>query len=157
MQKLVTICLHGRDAQHAVMEEHLEELFAEGWSVVSVTPCACFSGTSAVVWMAVVLQKGVPVAQASSQDVPFSVPVVELPQSAEGRPVEPSEIPVTSDTPLEVGSRVLSFSQGRWWRAVVIGLEGEDQVRIHFPGWDDKWDATVSRDELQVDLHGFSE
>jgi hypothetical protein len=78
---------------------------------------------------------------------------LEFPHSAVGRPVEPSEIPVGLDYPLEVGSRVLAYSQGRWWRATVIGLEPEDRVRVHFPGWDDKWDVVVPRDELQVDLN----
>jgi hypothetical protein len=27
-------------------------------------------------------------------------------------------------------------------------------VKIHFPGWDPKWDVIVPREELQIDLHG---
>jgi hypothetical protein len=157
MQKLVTICLHCHDARHGAVEEHLTDLLVEGWSIASVTPLGCPMGASAAVWVAVVLESGFPLGQSAAQNAQISVPVVEFPQSAAGRPVEPSDIPVRPDTPLEVGSTVLSFSQGRWWRAVVIGLEAEDQVRLHFPGWDAKWDVTVSRDELQVDLHGFSE
>jgi hypothetical protein len=74
---------------------------------------------------------------------------VDLPQSEEGRPVEPSEVPVDSEARLEVGSTVLAFGQGRWWRVEVIGLEPGGRVRIHFPGWD----AVVPREALQVDLH----
>ena len=157
MQKLVTICVQPHDARHGAVEEHLTDLLAEGWSIVSVTPCGSSSGAAAAVWIAVVLDNGTPVGQTLSQNVQIPAAVVELPLSEEGRPVEPSDIPVTPHTPLEVGSTVLSFSQGRWWRAVVIALEPDDQVRIHFPGWDAKWDVTVPRDELQVDLHGFSE
>jgi hypothetical protein len=80
------------------------------------------------------------------------MPEIEWPQSDEGNPVEPSGVQVQPETPLEVGTIVLSFSQGRWWRAEVIGLEGDDQVRIHYPGWDAKWDVTVPKTELQVDL-----
>lgn len=79
--------------------------------------------------------------------------IFEAPESSEGIPVEPSGIHVDLDTELEIGSSVLSFSQGRWWRAEVVGLEGDDQVTIHFPGWDSKWDVTLPKTELQVDLH----
>jgi hypothetical protein len=75
---------------------------------------------------------------------------VDFPQSEEGCPVEPSEVPVGPETRLDVGSRVLAFEQGRWWRAEVIGLEPGGRVRIHFQGWD----AVVPREALQVDLHG---
>jgi hypothetical protein len=74
------------------------------------------------------------------------------PQSTAGFPVEPSGVRVELETPLEVGSSVLAFSQARWWRAEVTALEGEEQVRIHFAGWDSSWDESVSKDSLQVDL-----
>jgi hypothetical protein len=77
---------------------------------------------------------------------------LETPKGEEGFPVEPSGIAVEPETPLEVGSVVLSFSQGRWWRAEVVALEGDEDVRIHYPGWDSKWDVTVPRSELQVYL-----
>jgi hypothetical protein len=77
---------------------------------------------------------------------------LEMPKGEEGYPVEPSGITVEPETPLEVGSIVLAYSQGRWWRAEVVALEGDDDVRIHFPGWDSKWDVTVPRNELQVYL-----
>lgn len=77
----------------------------------------------------------------------------ETPHSDEGLPVEPSGIPVDADTSLYVGSTVLAYSQGRWWRAEVVALEADDQVTIHFPGWDSKWDVAVPKTELQVDIH----
>jgi hypothetical protein len=78
----------------------------------------------------------------------------QVPHSAAGFPVEASGIPVEPETQLEVGSTVLAFSQGRWWRAEVTALEGEEQVRLHYPGWDSFWDESRPRSELQVDLGG---
>jgi hypothetical protein len=74
------------------------------------------------------------------------------PLSAAGFPVEPSGIPVELETPLEIGSTVLAFAQGRWWRAEVTALEGEECVRIHYTAWEPTWDETVPRSKLQVDL-----
>jgi hypothetical protein len=44
-------------------------------------------------------------------------------------PVPPSGIEVRHDTPLDVGSRVLAFSQGYWLRARVVAIEDSDMVR----------------------------
>lgn len=85
-------------------------------------------------------------------ELPATVPMFEEPAGPEGTPVEPSGIAVEPETPLDVGSVVLSFTQGRWWRAEVVALEENEMVRIHFPGWDAKWDASVPRGELQVYL-----
>ena len=97
---------------------------------------------------------------AAVEEVPESVaemPMFVAPQSSEGFPVEPSGIQMEPETPLDIGSIVLSYSQGRWWRAEVVGLEDDDCVRIHFPGWDSTWDVTVPKTELQVDLSGSIE
>jgi len=77
--------------------------------------------------------------------------IMESPDSPAGYPVVPSNIPVDSDTPLKKGMTVLSFSQGRWWRAEIVAIEPDEYVKIHFPGWDPKWDISIHRDELQVD------
>ena len=74
-----------------------------------------------------------------------------------GLPVEPSGVPVEIETHLEAGLTVLAFSHGRWWRAEVTALEGEDHVRIHYPGWDPIWDASMRRSDLQVDLGGAAD
>ncbi len=84
--------------------------------------------------------------------LPATMPMFESPKGTEGFPVEPSGIAVEPETPLEVGSIVLSFSQGRWWRAEVSALEDSQMVRVHYPGWDEKWDVSVPRGELQVYL-----
>jgi hypothetical protein len=158
MQKFVTIGLRCQDLRHGVVEEHLTEPLAQGWYVASVTALGSPSqAKSEVVLVAVVLEKETPVGQGQSLAAGQMAPVFEYPQDEEGYPVEPSGVAVGPDTPLEVGSRVLSFSQGRWWRAEVVGLERGGRVKIHFPGWDDKWDAVVPRKELQVDLQASDE
>ena len=81
-------------------------------------------------------------------------PIMEFPQTEAGAPVEPSGLPVGPDTILEPGDTVLAFSQERWWRAEVVRLEPGDRVRLHFPGWDAKWDDVFPRNDLQVDLTG---
>ncbi len=83
-----------------------------------------------------------------------AMPEFESPQNSEGFPVEPSGVQFEPETPLEVGTTVLSYSQGRWWRAEVLALEENDMVVIHYPGWDSKWDVAVPKTELQVDLSG---
>ena len=77
-------------------------------------------------------------------------PLPSLPPEA--FPVEPSGIAVEPETHLEVGTAVLASWNGVWWHAQVMGLERDGRVRIHYVGWDSSWDATVSRDELQMDI-----
>jgi hypothetical protein len=147
MQKLVTIYLSDQSARHGAVEEHLAGYTAKGWRVSSVTPARA-SSSKAGIWLAVVLEKG----GAVQQGVVYGAqPYVEHAQSDEGYPVEPSGVPVTADTPLEVGSHVLSSWGGFWWRAEVIAVK-KNTVRVHYPGWDSTWDAEVRRKSLQVDL-----
>lgn len=80
------------------------------------------------------------------------MPMFEMPQSSEGYPVEPSGIQMQPETPLDVGTIVLSCSHGQWWRAEVVAIEENDMVRIHYPGWESHWDASVPKTELQVYL-----
>jgi hypothetical protein len=85
-------------------------------------------------------------------DSAFPFPPNQVPHSSAGFPVEASGITVEPETHLEVGSTVLAFSQGRWWRAEVTALDGEEHVRLHYPGWDSFWDERKPRMELQVDF-----
>jgi hypothetical protein len=71
---------------------------------------------------------------------------------APGAPVNPSGKLVQHDTPLVVGSSVLAEWYGLWWRAKVVSIESEDDIRIHYVGWDDQWDETVPRSRLQEDV-----
>lgn len=66
-------------------------------------------------------------------------------------PVEPSGLDVGPDTKLEVGARVLAFSQGNWWRAWVVAIEDGGMVRVNFLGWDANLEYRVPRSELQLD------
>ena len=81
--------------------------------------------------------------------LPFNLP----PLPAEALPVEPSGIPISLETRLQIGTAVLANWNEIWWRAKVVGLEGSGRVRIHYIGWDSAWDETVSRENLQVDIH----
>ena len=72
-------------------------------------------------------------------------------ESPEASPVAATGIWAQPGTPLEPGSRVLAFSQGQWWRARVIALDGEDRVRVNFIGWDPKWEESHRRSQLQLD------
>jgi hypothetical protein len=90
-------------------------------------------------------------------NAPVSFSPKNVPQSPAGFPVEPSGVPIELETHLEVGSTVLAFSHGRWWRAEVTALEREEHVRIHYPGWDATWDETKPRSALEVDLGGAGE
>lgn len=50
---------------------------------------------------------------------------------------------VTSAPPApRVGERLLVESEGEWWRAVVLEANAE-QVRVHYVGWDAKYDEWV--------------
>lgn len=77
-------------------------------------------------------------------------PLPPLPDEA--YPVESSGIPVNLDTSLDVGSRVLASWEGTWYRAEVIKLLPNDQVRIHYVGWENAWDTNVSQTALQLDI-----
>jgi hypothetical protein len=58
---------------------------------------------------------------------------------------------VPPDLALEPGTPLLAFSQGRWWRATVVAVEGGDRVVVCFPGWDPQWRARLPRKHLQID------
>lgn len=74
----------------------------------------------------------------------------EIPTRAEGYPVQPTGIPVTAETLLEIGMTVLAYSQGYWWRATVLALEDRDHVHIRYQGWEPKREAIVTRTVLQM-------
>jgi hypothetical protein len=108
---------------------------------------------SALVYAARTIATAIAREQPSGPDSGRSATVPhQLPLSPAGFPVEPSGIPIEPETHLEVGSTVLAFSQGRWWRAEVTALEGDEHVCLHYPGWDQIWDESVPRSALQVDL-----
>jgi hypothetical protein len=149
MQKLVTIYLSNLNTRHGTVEEHLADYMQEGWHVSSICPARAPTSKAGGIWLAVVLEKnGRSVRQtaASGADSEY----VEYPEPDSGSPVGPSGVPVGPKTPLKVGSRVLSFWGGSWWRAEVIAIK-KSTVRIHYTGWDSSWDTDVRRKSLQVD------
>jgi hypothetical protein len=56
---------------------------------------------------------------------------------------------VTDEAPLKVGDAVQVEWYGQWWTGEVLGLEG-DNVRIHYRGFDSRWDETVPRSRLRL-------
>jgi len=57
---------------------------------------------------------------------------------------------VDAKTELKTGLELQVEWNGQWWAARVVRIEG-DRVRIHYLGWDHRWDEAVSRDRLQLD------
>jgi hypothetical protein len=75
----------------------------------------------------------------------------QYPLTREGLPVEPSDIPVTPETPLAPGTPLLAYSQGKWWRATVVAVEPDGLVLVAFPGWDPHLRDRFPRKLLQID------
>ena len=71
---------------------------------------------------------------------------------AEKKQVLPPNNPVTADTKLEVGRKLLVSWHGKWYPGEVLSLKPAGKVKIHFTGWDDKYDEIVERDRLRVPL-----
>lgn len=71
-------------------------------------------------------------------------------KSALGDPSEfiASPEPVTASTELVVGQSVAVEWKGKWYRGQVLALRGDGTVRVHYVGWDDKWDEDVPRTRL---------
>ena len=69
------------------------------------------------------------------------------------RPVRPSEKPVSAETELDVGSSVLVEWKNRWWNGSVLEELPNGGVRIHYEGWDAKYDEVVPRSRLQLPTH----
>lgn len=66
--------------------------------------------------------------------------------------VRPSGRPVDATTPLHVGQRVLVEWHNQWYRAEVLNLLQDGNVRIHYIGFGSNWDETVPRQRLQLDV-----
>jgi hypothetical protein len=55
-----------------------------------------------------------------------------------------------SDTELMKGGAIFVEWRGSWYRAEVVKEHDDGTVRIHYVGWDDKWDEDVQRDRVRV-------
>ncbi|MFH1436684.1 MAG: hypothetical protein ABIJ56_13325 [Pseudomonadota bacterium] len=71
---------------------------------------------------------------------------------AEKKQVLPPNKEVTAATKLEAGRKLLVSWNGRWYPGEVLSLEPDGKVKIHFTGWDGKYDEVVERDRLRVPL-----
>src|SRR5262245_8864699 len=86
---------------------------------------------SLIIATALVLSTWIYARHGASKPAPFSPMFPPLPPlPPEAYPVEPSGIPVRSETPLEVGDSILANSEGVWYRAKVLDLESDGRVRI---------------------------
>ena len=94
----------------------------------------------------------------AAKTVPSQAAMLSFPSFSslppEASPVEPSGIPINAHTRLEIGTPLLANWNGLWWRAQVIDLQSDGQVRIHYTGWDSSWDETLPRERLQMDISG---
>lgn len=62
--------------------------------------------------------------------------------------------PVTSASRLRAGDHVHVKWHGSWWAAEVRQVQSDGSVTVHYTGWDDCWNETVSRDRMQLPARG---
>jgi hypothetical protein len=62
--------------------------------------------------------------------------------------------PVTAETPLRAGDKVLVEYGSLWWHAEVVEVKGDGSVKIHYAGWESHWDEVVPRTWLQLPAGG---
>ena len=84
----------------------------------------------------------------TSRILGFDRYVAAAKSSAKG-PVQPSGKPVPTELALEVGRPVLVQWKNSWWNGSVIEQLAGGNVRIHYEGWDAKYDEVVPRSRLQ--------
>lgn len=65
--------------------------------------------------------------------------------------ISSSGIPVTEETPLEIGQDLQMKWGTTWWAATVVGFEPDGGIRMHYFGWDSSHDEIVPRSDLQLD------
>lgn len=56
---------------------------------------------------------------------------------------------VDDKAPLEVGEKLLCEWSGQWKRVVILSLNDDGGVRIHWEGWSEQWDEDVPRSRLR--------
>ena len=49
---------------------------------------------------------------------------------------------------LSTGDKVLVEWEKQYWRAKIIGGTADDGYKVHYCGWDDKWDEDVSTSRI---------
>ena len=68
--------------------------------------------------------------------------IAPLPVSSPGQPVE-------ANSPLEAGNKLVCEWSGKWQKVIVLKLNDDGGVRIHWEGWSDQWDEDVPRSRLR--------
>ena len=64
-------------------------------------------------------------------------------------PIEPTGTPVTTDTSLTAGDAVEVKWGNQWWNGEVLKVRDDGKVKIHYVGWDKRWDEVVPRKRLR--------
>ena len=65
-------------------------------------------------------------------------------------PTEPIGNKVTAETQLKPGQAVQILWKKQWWFGSVLSVEKDGKVKVHYYGWDPKWDEAVPRNRLLV-------
>lgn len=65
-------------------------------------------------------------------------------------PMEPIGNKVTAETQLKPGQAVQIFWKKQWWFGSVLEAQKDGKVKVHYYGWDPKWDEAVPRERLLV-------
>ena len=62
--------------------------------------------------------------------------------------------PVTDETRLHIGDKVIVEWNGTWWAGEIVAVNDDGTVRIHYCGWESQWDETMPRTRLQTRARG---
>jgi hypothetical protein len=72
----------------------------------------------------------------------------------EGDPISSGKRVVAS-TPLGVGQILQVLWDGKWYHGEVMSVFTDGRVKVHYVGWDSKWDEIVPRTRLQLANESF--
>ncbi len=67
-----------------------------------------------------------------------------------GHAVDPTGPPVTEQTKLGLGSYVQIERSGEWYEGKVTKVMPDGTFRVHYDGWDSKYDEAVPRSRLRL-------
>ena len=81
---------------------------------------------------------------------PVSVEQPSTPTPA--RPVFGDSDPVLPTSTLEEGQALLAEHRDYWYPVTILALEPDGRVRIHYQGWEARYDETVSRERLRFPI-----
>jgi hypothetical protein len=82
--------------------------------------------------------------------VPVPARPSKLDAAAPG-PIRSTDKPVTDATPLVEGMVLQVEWNKEWWAAMVIKVLPDGRARIHYLGWEARWDEDVPRARMQLD------